>query len=109
MACENPGCASHAREVREAFERFSSGDDASAICDEKTRALMTVALASVFRSARFTQGYVARALEAGAANEEVAQALLAAAAAGAADHTRLTRQVYDEYFDRLLAHFGGSP
>ena len=102
---EDPCYARHAPEVRLAFERFCSGGARNDACDEKTRALMTVALASVFRCPQLVQAHADRAIAAGASKEDVAEALLIAAAAGAGSHTRLTREVYDGYLDRLLAHF----
>jgi AhpD family alkylhydroperoxidase len=66
---------------------------------------MTVALAGIFRCPQLVQAHADRAMTAGASREDVAEALLVAAAAGAASHTRLTREVYDAYLDRLVAHF----
>jgi alkylhydroperoxidase/carboxymuconolactone decarboxylase family protein YurZ len=73
----------HSPELGNAFEDFYQLCNENGVLDRKTRGLLMVALASVFRLPNRTGEQIRNALDAGATKEEVTEVLLIAAAEGA--------------------------
>jgi len=70
----------HSPELGNAFENFYQLCNESGVLDRKTKDLLMVALASVFRLSNRTGEQIRNALDAGATKEEVTEVLLIAAA-----------------------------
>ena len=85
------------------FEESAAMSRRSGVLDRKTRELLMVALACVFRCPHCTETHVVKALEAGASKAEVSEALLIA---GLDDHDEpdptgqgWTRTVFEKHLN----------
>lgn len=70
--------------------------------DDKTRELVQVALASVFRCSHCTEEHIQRALEVGATKEEVTEALLIAAVEGAGTQLAWRKEIFKNFLSCIL-------
>jgi len=96
---QTPWFVLHSPELGGAFENFWRLCNENGVLDKKTRDLLMVALASVFRSPGRTGEQIEGALRAGATKEEITEVLLIAAAECARAQLASTEPLY-------LAHSG---
>jgi AhpD family alkylhydroperoxidase len=83
MADTKPWFVKNSEEIGGAFYDFYQKCGEKGVLDKKTKELLMVALACVFRCPHCTEEHLEKALEAGASKEEVTEALLIAAVEGA--------------------------
>lgn len=105
MAEDKPWYVKQSPAIGPAFDRFYAACNEQSVLDRKTRELLQLALACVFRCPHCTESHIRRALEVGASRQEVAEALLIAAVEGAGT------QLYwkKELFESLLGGGAAGP
>ena len=81
------------------YAHFSNAAGQKSILDEKTKELIRVAVASVFRCKHCTEHHIQDAIAAGATKQEVSEAILLSALQAAG--TQLNW--HKEYFDETLS------
>ena len=81
-----PWFALHSPEIGKAFSEFAEMCDEDGVLDGKTKALLMMALASVFRCAPRTEAHLRAALEAGATKGEINEVVLVAVLENAQAH-----------------------
>ena len=79
------------------FEDFSKACKEKGVLDRKTKELLMVALASVFRCPNCTEVHIKGALDVGASKEEVTEALLIAALEAAGAQLAWQKELYIKY------------
>jgi len=84
-------------EIGGAFHDFYEACGKEGILDGKTKELLMLALASVFRCPHCTESHIKAALEAGASKEEITEALLIAAVEGAGTQLAWASDVFVKY------------
>ena len=94
---QTPWFVLHSPEFGKAFENFYKVCEEDGVLDNKTRALLMLALTSVFRSLSNAEEHLNRAFEAGATKEEITEALLIAAAEGARAQLNFEKQICLKY------------
>lgn len=67
------------------------------VLDKKTKELLMVALAGVFRSPYYTEEHIKGAFKAGATKEEITEALLIAAVEGAVTQLAWNKEIFIKY------------
>ena len=82
-AKEKPWYVELSPEIGPAFQDFYEACKGKGVLDKKTKELLMLALACVFRCPHCTEDHIKGALDAGASREEIAEALLIAAVEGA--------------------------
>ncbi|MDD4955099.1 MAG: carboxymuconolactone decarboxylase family protein [Candidatus Omnitrophica bacterium] len=87
-------------EAGKAFENFYNTCLNKSVLDDKTRELLMVALACVFRCPHCTESHIKKALEAGCKKEEIIEALLIAAVEGAGTQLAWKKETFMEYLGR---------
>jgi len=87
-------------ELGKAFENFYNTCLTKSVLDDKTRELLMVALACVFRCPHCTEGHIQKALEAGCKKEEVIEALLIAAVEGAGTQLAWKKEIFMQYLGK---------
>jgi AhpD family alkylhydroperoxidase len=97
MADQKPWFVQHSPEIGEAFQNFLATTQEKGVLDKKTKELLMVALASVFRCPHCTEEHITGALEAGATKAEVSEALLIAALEGAGTQLAWCKEIYREH------------
>ena len=84
-------------ELGKPLEEFCEACADGGVLDKKTKELLMVAVASVFRCSACTEAHIEGALEAGASREEVTEALLVAAVEGAASQLAWNKELFVKY------------
>lgn len=84
-------------EIGKPFSDFYSACDKDGILDKKTRELVMLAVASIFRCPECTEAHIKAALEAGLSKEEITEALLMAAAEAAGTQISWAKEIYQKY------------
>jgi AhpD family alkylhydroperoxidase len=88
-------------EIGKPFRDFYDACTKGGVLDTKTRELLMVTLASVFRCPHCTESHINAALEAGVTKEEITEALLIAAVEAAGTQLSWAKEIY-------LKHLGGN-
>lgn len=84
-------------ELGKPFEDFYEACKEKGVLDKKTKELLMLALASVFRCPHCTEEHIQAALDAGATKEEITEALLIAAVEAAGTQLAWKKDVYMKY------------
>jgi AhpD family alkylhydroperoxidase len=84
-------------EIGGALSDFYQACNEAGVLDKKTKELLMLALASVFRCPHCTESHIKAALEVGASKEEITEALLIAAVEGAGTQLAWTSETYLKY------------
>jgi AhpD family alkylhydroperoxidase len=84
-------------ELGKPFQEFYEACKAKGVLDKKTKELLMLALASVFRCPHCTEEHIQAALEVGASKEEITEALLLAAVEGAGTQLAWEKNIYMKY------------
>ena len=84
-------------EIGGPFQDFYDACTRGGVLDAKTRELLMLSLASVFRCPHCTESHIQSAIEAGASKEEITEALLIAAVEGAETQLNWVRDTYLKY------------
>jgi AhpD family alkylhydroperoxidase len=80
-----------------AYQHFSSVARKETVLDAKTKELIRLAVASVFRCDHCTEHHIKDALEAGAEREEIAEALLLASLQSAGTQLNWNKDLFEKY------------
>jgi AhpD family alkylhydroperoxidase len=80
-----------------AYQHFSSVARQKTVLDVKTKELLRLAVASVFRCEHCTEHHIKDALEAGATREEIAEALLLASLQSAGTQLNWNKKLFEKY------------
>jgi AhpD family alkylhydroperoxidase len=84
-------------EIGKCFQDFYQACTDNGVLDKKTKELLMLALASVFRCPHCTEEHIKGALDAGASKEEITEALLIAAVEGAGTQLAWKKDIYIKY------------
>jgi AhpD family alkylhydroperoxidase len=84
-------------EIGGAFHDFYQACGEKGVLDRKTKELLMLSLASVFRCPHCTESHIKAALEVGVSKEEITEALLIAAVEGAGTQLAWTSETYLKY------------
>lgn len=84
-------------EIGKPFREFYEACNRGAVLDQKTRELLMLCLASVFRCPHCTESHIKAALEAGATREEITEALLIAALEAAGTQLAWAKDTFQKY------------
>ena len=84
----------HSPEIGETFQDFYKACSEKGVLDKKTKELLMLTLASVFRCLHCTEEHIKKALEAGVTKEEITEALLIAALEGAGTQLAWAKEMY---------------
>lgn len=98
MDKKSPWYIQQSPKLGSAYQHFRNVANRESVLDPKTRELMMVALATVFRCPHCVEDHIGRAQEAGASKQEITEALLIAAFEGAGTQLSWRKDV----FSRLL-------
>jgi AhpD family alkylhydroperoxidase len=80
-----------------AYQHFSNVAKQKTVLDSKTKELLRLAIASVFRCEHCTEHHIKDALEAGATKQEIAEAILIASLQSAGTQLNWHRAFFEEY------------
>jgi len=84
-------------EMGKPLSDFYNACDENGVLDQKTKKLLMLTIASVFRCPRSTELHIKAALEAGVSKEEITEALLIAAAEEASTQLSWAKEIYQKY------------
>lgn len=82
-----------------AYQHYSNSARGETVLDKKTKELIRLAVASVFRCGQCTEHHLKDALAAGASKEEVAEALLLSSLQAAGTQLNWNRELLDRYLE----------
>jgi AhpD family alkylhydroperoxidase len=101
MICEKvtPWYVLNSPEMGQPFQDFQDAVAKGGVLDTKTRELLMLSLASVFRSPHCTESHIKAALEAGVTKEEITEALLIATVKAAGTQLNWAKSIYLKYLD----------
>ena len=94
---ETPWYVLRSPEIGKKFQSFYKACNEDGVLDKKTRELLMLTLASVFRCPHCTEAHIKAALETGVSKEEITEALLIAAVEGAGTQLAWAKDVYQKY------------
>lgn len=80
-----------------AYQHFSHVAKQKTVLDEKSKELIRVAVASVFRCDHCTEHHIKDALAAGATKEEISEALLLASLQSAGTQLNWSKELFEKY------------
>ena len=80
-----------------AYQHFSNVAREKSVLDAKTKELIRVAVASVFRCPHCTEHHLEDALKAGATKQEIAEAILISALQAAGTQLNWNKELFEEY------------
>jgi len=80
-----------------AYQHFSSVAKQKTVLDEKTKELIRLAIASVFRCNHCTEHHIKDALAYGATKEEISEALLLASLQSAGTQLNWNKDLFEKY------------
>ena len=89
-----PWYSLHSPEIGETFQDFYEACSEKGVLDKKTKELLMLTLASVFRCPHCTEEHIKEALKAGVTKEEITEALLIAALEGAGTQLAWAKEIY---------------
>lgn len=92
-----PWYAVNSPEIGNCFHEFYDACQNKGVLDKKTKELLMVALANVFRCPHCTETHLKGAIEAGASREEITEALLIAAVEGAGTQLAWQKDIFTKY------------
>ena len=92
-----PWYSLHSPEIGETFQDFYEACGEKGVLDKKTKELLMLTLASVFRCPHCTEEHIKEALKAGVTKEEITEALLIAALEGAGTQLAWAKEMYLKY------------
>jgi AhpD family alkylhydroperoxidase len=81
----------------EAYQKFADTCNEETILDKKTKELLQLALASVFRCSHCTESHIKKAIAAGASKQEISEALIISAQQAAGTQLSWNRDVFEKY------------
>lgn len=84
-------------ELGRPFQEFYEACKDKGVLDKKTKELLMLALACVFRCPHCTEEHIKGALDAGASKEEITEALLIAAVEGAGTQLAWKKDIFMKY------------
>ena len=96
QAATKPWFVENSPELGGLFAQFYEGCKTKGVLDKKTKELLMLSLASVFRCPHCTKEHVQAALEAGASKQEITEALLIAAVEGAGTQLAWQKETFME-------------
>jgi AhpD family alkylhydroperoxidase len=96
MEDEKPWYMKHTS-IGAAYQHFSLTVGQKSVLDTKTRELLRLALASVFRCRHCTVDHIEKALEAGATKQEISEALLISALQAAGTQLNWAKEDFEKY------------
>lgn len=91
---EKPWYVANSPEIGQSFKDFYEKCKQRGVLDQKTKELLMVALASVFRCPHCTREHLEAAAAAGATKEEITEALLIAAVEAAGTQLAWAKEIY---------------
>lgn len=94
---KKPWFVENSPEIGAHFAEFYQASKEKGVLDKKTKELLMVALACVFRCPHCTEDHVKGALDAGASKEEITEALLIAAVEGAGTQLAWKKELFMKY------------
>jgi len=80
-----------------AYQHFSAVAKQKTVLDEKTKELIRVAVASVFRCNHCTEHHIKDALASGATKAEISEALLLASLQAAGTQLNWSKELFEKY------------
>ena len=80
-----------------AYQHFSSVAKQNSVLDAKTKELLRLAIASVFRCRHCTEHHIKDALQAGATKQEISEAILLASLQAAGTQLNWDKELFEEY------------
>ncbi len=80
-----------------AYQHFSNVANQKTVLDAKTKELIRLAIASVFRCNHCTEHHIKDALGAGATKEEISEALLLASLQAAGTQLNWSKELFEKY------------
>jgi AhpD family alkylhydroperoxidase len=80
-----------------AYKHFSNTAGQNTVLDAKTKELLRLVLASVFRCEHCTENHIKGAFEAGATREEITEALLISSLQAAGTQLNWNRELFQKY------------
>ncbi len=80
-----------------AYQHYSNAAQGETVLDRKTKELIRLSVASVFRCKHCTEHHIKDALAAGAEKEEIAEAILLASLQSAGTQLNWNRKMFEEY------------
>lgn len=81
------------------FRDFYTACGEEGVLDAKTKILLMLAIASVFRCSQCTDGHIRTALASGVSREEIAEALMIASAIAAGTQLAWARDIFEKNLD----------
>jgi len=84
-------------EIGQPFQDFHDAVNTGGVLDKKTRELLMLSLASVFRCRHCTEAHIKAALDAGVTKEEITEALLITAIEGAGTQLNWAKEIFLQY------------
>jgi AhpD family alkylhydroperoxidase len=87
----------HSPEIGKTFQDFYEACNKNGVLDKKTKELLMLTLASVFRCPHCTEEHIKETLKAGVTKEEITEALLIAALEGAGTQLAWAKEMYLKY------------
>ena len=88
------------RDLGNAYLHFRNAVKEKSVLDDKTRELLMLALACVFRCPHCTEDHIRGAMESGASKQEIAETLLLTAYEGAGTQLAWKKELYERYLGR---------
>ncbi|HDQ44232.1 MAG TPA: carboxymuconolactone decarboxylase family protein [bacterium] len=96
MKKDTPWYIRQSPKLGSAYQHFRNVANDEGVLDPKTRELLMVALASVYRCPHCVEDHIHRAQEAGATKQEITEALLIAAFEGAGTQLAWRKEVFSK-------------
>ena len=94
---QTPWFGLNSPELGKPLQDFYEACKEKGVLDKKTKELLMLALACVFRCPHCTEEHIRGALDAGASKEEITEALLIAAVEGASTQLAWKKDIYMKY------------
>ena len=82
-----------------AYQHFSNAAKQETVLDKKTKELIRLAIASVFRCQHCTEHHIKDAIEAGATKQEIAEAILLASLQSAGTQLNWDKELFEKYLN----------
>ncbi len=84
-----------------AYAHFSNSAKGETVLDRKTKELIRLSVASVFRCSHCTEHHIKDALTAGATKSEIAEALLLASLQSAGTQLNWNKELFEKYLQDM--------
>jgi AhpD family alkylhydroperoxidase len=94
---QTPWFALKSPELGKPFQEFYEACTDKGVLDKRTKELLMLALACVFRCPHCTESHIKGALDAGVSKEEITEALLIAAVEGAGTQLAWQKDIFMKY------------